>query len=141
MALLAAFSMPVLAASGISQSCEDSSTRAAERTAQSAMTAKPAGDHEPLVVMKAEGSASGIDPSRDLGTMLGDDYDQDRGTALPRHKEAVAEALERRRNGRMSATSDENDLAELPPSIDTALPGIGDAESLIYRREMYRTDI
>jgi len=138
--LFAGFSVPVLAASGLSLSCDDASSRAAESTTRAALPGEPAGDHEPLVVMKAEGNAAGIDPSRDLGSVLGSDYDDDSGIAGSRQK-AVAEALERRRNGRLSAAADDMDSAEQAPSVDTALPGVGDAESLIYRREMFRTDI
>jgi len=137
--LLAGFSVPVLAASGLNLSCDDAAAGVAESTSRSALPAEPAGDHEPLVVLKAEGSAAGIDPSRDLGSVLGNDYDDESGIAGAR--KAVAEALERRRNGRLSAAAGETDTMDQAPSIDTALPGVGDAESLIYRREMFRTDI
>ena len=141
--LLAGFSVPVLAASGLNLSCDDATSGLAESTSHSSSSALPAesaGDHEPLVVLKAEGSAAGIDPSRDLGSVLGNDYDDESGIAGARQK-AVAEALERRRNSRLSAATGEADTMDQAPSIDTALPGVGDAESLIYRREMYRTDI
>jgi hypothetical protein len=136
--VLAGFSVPVLAASGLNLSCDDAASGVAESTSHSALPAEPAGDHEPLVVLKAEGSAAGIDPSRDLGSVL--DYDDEQGIAGARQK-AVADALERRRNGRLSAATGDADTMDQAPSIDTALPGVGDAESLIYRREMYRTDI
>jgi hypothetical protein len=140
LALLAGFSVPVLAASSLDLKCDDATAGVAESTTRSALPAETSGDHEALVVLKAEGGASGIDPSRDLGSVLGNDYDDESGSAGARQK-AVAEALERRRNGRLSAAAGETDTVDSAPSIDTALPGVGDAESLIYRREMFRTDI
>lgn len=138
--LLAGFSVPVLAASGLDLGCDDAASGVAEPSSHSALPAEPAGDHERLVVLKAEGSAAGIDPSRNLARVIGNEFDDESGIAGARQK-AVAEALERRRNGRMSAANGEADTMDQAPSVDTALPGVGDAESLIYRREMYRTDI
>ncbi len=51
------------------------------------------------------------------------------------------DALERRRQGRLESTAEDIEAPVTAPAVDTALPGVGDGESLIYRREMYRTDI
>ena len=140
--LLASISLPAVAATGFMANCDDAP---AEAAAQTATSAQATGDHERLAVLKTEGDVRSLSPVSDLGSIIETEFDRDSGLPAPQVQElqssAVADALERRRQGRLEGPADDIEELEAAPSIDTALPGVGDAESLLYRREMYRTDI
>ena len=143
--LLATLSLPAFAASGFNLKCDDAPAKPADLTASSAVPAEPAGDHEPLTVLKTDGDVRGLAPVSDLGNMLDSRFEGDGAMSALEQRElrssALADALERRRRGRLDSTTEDIESSATAPAIDTALPGVGDAESLLYRREMYRTDI
>ena len=139
--LLASISLPAVAASGFNMKCDDAEAKPADLTASSAVPSEPAGDHESLTVLKTEGDDRRLAPL----TILDSGFDSDVTISALEQQElrssALADALERRRRGRLDSTTDDLEAATPTPQIDTALPGVGDAESMLYRREMYRTDI
>jgi hypothetical protein len=144
-ALLACVSLPAFAASGF-KNCDDTPTKSAELTASSSVEAESAGDHDALTVLRAEGDSRSLSALSDLGRMVEPEFEQESVLTSMEQKRtrasALADALERRRPGQLDTRSDELEAdAEAPRSLDTALPGVGDSESLFYRREMYRTDI
>jgi hypothetical protein len=134
-----------VAASGFNPKCDDAPTRPADLTASTAVPAESAGDHEALTVLKAEGDVRSLAPVSDLGDMIESGLESDGAVPALEQRElrssAVADALERRRRGRLENSAEDIEAPTPAPAVDTALPGIGDAESLLYRREMYRTDI
>lgn len=144
--LLASISLPAVAASGFNSKCDDAAARPADLTASSAVPAEPAGDHEALTVLRAEGDDRALATVNKLGDMIEAGFES-KGTvpALEQRElrsAALADALERRRRGRLENAAENIEASTTPaPAVDTALPGVGDAESLLYRREMYRTDI
>ena len=145
LALLACISLPAFAASGF-KNCDDAPAKPADLTASSAVEAKPAGNQEPLTVLRAEGDSQSLSALSDLGRMIEPEFEQESVLTSMEQKRmrasALADALERRRPGQLDTRSDELEAeTEAPRSLDTALPGVGDSESLFYRREMYRTDI
>ncbi len=148
--LLASISLPAIAASGINLKCDDAPAQPADLTAATAVSAEPAGDHQPLTVLKAEGDVRGLPPLgrppvSDIGGMLEAGFDGEAAMSPVEQQElrssALADALERRRQGRLESNSEDIEAPVPAPAVDTALPGVGDTESLLYRREMYRTDI
>lgn len=144
--LLASISLPAVAASGFNLKCDDAPVKPADLTASAAVPAESAGDHERLTVLKAEGDARGLAAVTELGGMIESAFDSESTSmSAPEQQElrssALADALERRRRGRLNSAADDIETPDTAPAIDTALPGVGDAESLLYRREMYRTDI
>ncbi len=146
MLLLGSLSLPSLAATGVNLKCDDALPQPADLTATSAVPAEAAGDHEALKVLKAEGDVKSLSPASELGRILDSEFDEDSPSAIRRQQalrsSALADALEKRRQGRMSSPADDiAPMDSVPPPVDTALPGVGDAESLLFRRQMYRTDI
>ncbi len=148
--LLASVSLPAVAASGFNLKCDDAPAQPVDLTASTAVSGEPAGDHEPLTVLKAEGdsrslSPLGRPPVSDLGGMLDAGFEGEAAMSPVEQQElrssALADALERRRQGRLESPPEDIDAPVPAPAVDTALPGVGDTESLLYRREMYRTDI
>ncbi len=143
--LLASISLPAVAASGFNLKCDDAPVKPADLTASAAVPADAAGDHETLTVLKAEGDVRGLTPVTELGSMIESKFDgESAGSSLEQQElrsSALADALERRRQGRPDSSAEGLEAPNTAPAIDTALPGVGDAESLLYRREMYRTDI
>ena len=145
--LLASISLPAVAASGFNLKCDDA-PRPADLTASTAVTVDAAagGDHEQLTVLKAEGDMRGLAQGSELGDIIESGFESD-SSSLPTldqqelRSSAIADALERRRRGRLEGPAEDIDGPATAPSVDTALPGIGDTESLLYRREMYRTDM
>jgi hypothetical protein len=145
LALLACVSLPAFAASGF-KNCDDAPAKPADLTASSAADAESAGDHDALTVLRAEGDSRSLSAFSDLGRMVEPEFEQKSVLTSMEQKRmrasALADALERRRPGQLDTRSDELEAdTEAPRSLDTALPGVGDSESLFYRREMYRTDI
>jgi hypothetical protein len=143
--LLACVSLPAFAASGF-KNCDDAPAKPADLTAASAAEVESAGDHDTLTVLRAEGDSRSLSALSDLGRMIEPQFEQEPVLTSMEQKRmrasALADALERRRTGQLDARSDELEAdTEAPRSLDTALPGVGDSESLFYRREMYRTDI
>lgn len=144
--LLASFSLPAVAASGFNLKCDDAPVRPNDLTVSAALPAESAGNHEALTVLKAEGDMNSVAAVSNLGEMIESGFESDDGhvPALNQRKlrsSAVADALERRRRGRLERTAEDIEGSTPAPAVDAALPGIDDAESLLYRREMYRTDI
>lgn len=143
--LLASVSLPALAASGVSLKCGENPPPPAELQTQTSVSVESPADHELLTVLKADGEASSLGPASELGGIMRGQYDQDSARSTLELKalrsSALADALERRRQGRLKIPSDDMDASVQVPSIDTTLPGVGDSESLLYRREMFRTDI
>jgi len=131
--LLASASFPVLASSSIGLKCDSD----AKTIATVDVTPIEAARNEPLTVLKTDADTGDIQATSDLRILKGDTND----AAVRRQAErsaALADALERRRQQRLA-------LPPQPPAdtpkVETRLPGVSDAESLLYRREMYRTDI
>ena len=145
LALLACASLPAFAASGF-KNCDEAPTKPAELTASAAVPTEAAGDHETLTVLRAEGDVRSIAATNELGRIIEPKFERKPALNSIEQKRmqasAIADALERRRQGQLEAPSDDIDAEpEATRSLDTALPGVGDGESLFYRREMYRTDI
>ena len=145
LALLACVSLPPFAASGI-KNCDESPAKPTDLSASAALPAEAAGDHEALTVLRAEGDSRTLSAFSDLGRVVEPEFEQETVLNSIEQKRmrasALADALERRRQGQLEAPSDDLESdTEAPRTLDTALPGIGDSESLFYRREMYRTDI
>lgn len=143
--LLASISLPAVAASGFNLKCDDAPVGPADLAASTAVTAEPAGNHEALTVLKAEGDVRSLASVSDLGDVLESGFENDAaGSALQQQEfrsSALADALERRRRGRIEGATEDIEASAAAPAVDTALPGVGETESLVYRREMYRTDI
>ena len=145
LALLACASLPAFAASGF-KNCDEAPAKPAELTASAAVPTETAGDHETLTVLRAEGDARNIATANELGRIIEPKFERKTAVNPLEQKRmqasALADALERRRQGQLEVPPDDIDTEpESTRSLDTALPGVGDGESLFYRREMYRTDI
>ena len=132
---LAGVSLPVLAASNIEFKCD--SKKAPSVSAVEAVTIKPALDNESLTVLKTDADAGEIDSGSELSILNGDNDMAGRRQA-ERQSAALADAFERRQRQRLALPPEQP--AERP-QVETRLPGVSDEESLLYRREMYRTDI
>lgn len=133
--VLAGVSLPVLAASTIELKCD--SKKAPAVSPVEAVAVEPALDSEPLTVLKTDAKGGEIDGGSDLRILNRDNEAAGRRQAELRSA-ALADALERRQRQRLALRPDQPVEA---PQVETRLPGVSDSDSLLYRREMYRTDI
>ncbi|MEM8817643.1 MAG: hypothetical protein AAGE85_17620 [Pseudomonadota bacterium] len=171
LALLSGFSLPALAASSFNLGCsgdkhtnnhdfEPSIVQTMENiseTRDSLHLIAVSGIAEKLTMLKSDRGAVKLAGVRGLGRLLKDyqsdyerggyeDGDEDKRPMSTSHRTAqlrsaaLADALERRQQRKLALPGSESTSAN-EPNVETRLPGMSEKDALIYRREMYRTDI
>ena len=154
--LLIGFAAPAIAASSLSLGCGDDKHLHASGIHETAdkftssdgdlQLVTVSGVAEKLSVLKSNSGAVKLSGTSRLSELLReyrsaapDPATSSRSTAQ-RRSAALADALERRQQRSLAVTGDEAHTSD-KPDVETRLPGISEQDSLIYRREMYRTDI
>ncbi len=128
---LAGLALPVLAASSIELKCNSS------RDTKEPVLAELEAPREPLTVLKTDADAGDIEVSSEL-RILDSDMNEAAGRRQAERSAALADALERRQQQRLALPPEPSSDV---PQVETRLPGVSDEQLLLYRREMYRTDI
>ena len=130
---LAALSLPVLAASSIGLKCESSKASADVSDIEPVSLPK----HESLTVLKTDADVGEHESGADFRILEGREAAGRRQAEL--RSAALADALERRQQRRLALPPEQP--VEVSPQVETRLPGVSHEDSLLSRREMYRTDI
>lgn len=130
---LAVISLPVLAASTIGAKCDSERTQS---VAETVVTIDTRIDSESLKVLRADADQSAT--GKKLDGLINSNFEVAPELAAGR-QQALADALERRQRQKLALPPASGE--EGVPRVETRLPGVSVEDSLIYRREMYRTDI
>lgn len=134
--LLIAAAGPVMAATGIGSECDAAGDEAAAET----VTIKRAAPQEPLRLRNADAAKSRSATTSDLGNLLPRPVSTSGSSSRELRSAALADALERRQPRRSALRmNDGADTAE--PRVEAEIPGVSEEEALVFRREMFRTDI
>jgi len=153
--LLLGFTAPAIAASSLSLGCNDDKHLHAsgihdttdELTGSDGdlQVVPVSGIAEKLSILKSNSGAVKLSGTSRLSELLRDYRNETPSPAsrrsAQRRSAALADALERRQEQRLGVSGDEAQASGDEPNVETRLPGISEQDSLIYRREMYRTDI
>ncbi len=122
---LACLSLPVLAATGVGlDKCDETADRSALLNSASAT--------DELTVVRSESLLEAMDKSES-------DIALAQEQAL--RSAALNDALEQRLRQRSELSTQPSSAEDGVPSVETRLPGVSATESLLFRREMFRTDI
>ncbi len=156
LALLIGSALPALAATGIGSDCDaapkDASanalSEAAAAVASTTMNAtitidstlKRSAPLESFRLRQADTAATKHKASSDLGNLLPRAISAPVTPSSELRSAALADALERRQQRRSALGSDV--AAETTgPRVEAGIPGVSEEEALVFRREMFRTDI
>ena len=153
--LLIGFAVPAIAASSLSLGCGDDKHLHADGIHETTdkltgsdgdlrLVPVSGGVAEKLSILKSNSGAVKLSGTGRLSELLrnyrNESPDPASRRTAQRRSAALADALERRQQRRLPVTGDETQAGD-EPNVETRLPGISEQDSLIYRREMYRTDI
>lgn len=137
-ALLIGSAAPAMAATGIGSECDsgkdEASASAVSESPTIVATIRRTAPTEPLRLRQADNAATS-----DLGSLLPRSVSTS-GTARELRSAALADALERRQT-RRSALGGNDRTDSAGPQVEAEIPGVSEEEALVFRREMFRTDI
>ena len=139
--LLIAAAGPVMAATGIGSDCDAAGDEATAGVLQETVTIKRSGSapRESLRLRETD-TAKSRTATSDLGNLLPRPVSAPGSSSRELRSAALADALERRQPRRSALRmNDGNDTAE--PRVEAEIPGVTEEEALVFRREMFRTDI
>jgi len=153
MLLLIGFTAPASAASSLNLDCGDDKHLHASGLHESAgkLTSSDGDLHlvavsgvtEKLSILKSNSGAIKVSGTSRLSELLreyrNETPDPASRRSAQRRSAALADALERRQQRKLPVADGVEASDE--PNVETRLPGISEQDSIIYRREMYRTDI
>ncbi len=153
--LLIGLAAPAIAASSLSLNCTDDKHLHASGVHETTdeltgndgdlLLVPVSGVAEKLSILKSNSGAVKLSGTSRLSELLRDYRNETPNPAsrrtAQRRSAALADALERRQERRLAVSGDDAQTSGNEPNVETRLPGISEQDSLIYRREMYRTDI
>lgn len=139
LALLIGSAVPAMAATGIGSECDAAPDEAAASAMSETVTIKRTAPREPLRLRQAETVTSRSASTSDLGNLLPRTVSSS-ATSSELRSAALADALERRQQQRSALGR--NERTDAPgPRVEADIPGVTEEEALVFRREMFRTDI
>ena len=138
--LLIGSAVPAMAATGIGSECGSATDEAASAMSETA-TIKRTAPPEPLRLRQADTVTSHTASTSDLGNLLPRTIGTSATTSSRELRSAaLADALERRQQQRSALGGNER-TATQGPRVEADIPGVTEEEALVFRREMFRTDI
>ncbi len=139
LALLIGSAVPAMAATGIGSECDSATDEAASAMSETA-TIKRTAPPEPLRLRQADTVTSHTASASDLGNLLPRTIGTSATSSRELRSAALADALERRQQQRSALGGNER-TATQGPRVEADIPGVTEEEALVFRREMFRTDI
>ena len=139
LALLIGAAVPAMAATGIGSDCDSTPDEAAPGAMSEAVTIKRTAPTKSLRLRQADTVTSRTSTS-DLVNLLPRSVSTSASSNRELRSAALADALERRQQQRSALGRNER-TETAGPRVEADIPGVSEEEALVFRREMFRTDI
>ena len=139
LALLIGTAVPAMAATGIGSDCDSAADEATARAMSEAVPIKRTAPPQPLRLRQADTVTPRAAGTSDLVNLLPRPVGTSASSSELRSA-ALADALERRQQQRSALGRNER-TATAGPRVEANMPGVSEEDALVFRREMFRTDI